>query len=216
MDPRSNDRFAPADSATRGEIVSALYHYMGSSSTPSTSDESKGNKALVVYFSPANSDSVDAVSSATPRTGGVSSVEFIAQIIGEQVTADVAKISPANPYPVIYEETANRARDERDEHDRPEFTLDVNPEEYNVIFVGYPIWWYEMPMVMQTFFDTYDFGGKTIIPFNTHAGSRDGGTYGDIAELEPNATVLDGLAISGEEAGNSESSVKEWLSRLGY
>lgn len=216
MDPRSNDRFAPADSATRGEIVSALYHYIGSSNTPSAPDESNGNKVLVAYFSPANSDSVDAISSATPRVRGVSSVEFIAQIIGEQVTADVAKIIPADPYPVIYEESANRARAERDENVRPEFTLDVDPEEYDVIFVGYPIWWYEMPMVMQTFFDTYDFSGKAIIPFNTHAGSRDGGTYEDIAELEPNATVLDGLAVAGERAEDAEASVKEWLSRLGY
>lgn len=89
-------------------------------------------------------------------------------------------------------------------------------DEYNTVFIGYPIWWYQMPTVMQTFFDTYDFSGKTIIPFNNHAGSRDGGTYEDIAELDPNATVLDGLAISGDRTGDAEASVKEWLSRLGY
>ncbi len=54
----------------------------------------------------------------------------------------------------------------------------------------YPIWWYQMPMVMQNFFDAYDFSGKTIIPFNTHLGSRDGGTYEDIAELEPDILAI--------------------------
>ena len=73
-----------------------------------------------------------------------------------------------------------------------------------------------MPMIMQTFFDTYDFNGKTIIPFNNHAGSRDGGTYKDIAGLEPGATVLDGLAVSGERADSAEEDVKDWLAGLGY
>jgi len=68
----------------------------------------------------------------------------------------------------------------------------------------------------DTFFDTYDFSGTTIIPFNTHAGSRDGGTYGDIKELEPNATVLDGLAVRGEDAGkdSTKEAVLSWLEGL--
>ena len=73
-----------------------------------------------------------------------------------------------------------------------------------------------MPMVMQNFFDAYDFSGKTIIPFNTHLGSRDGGTYEDIAELEPDATVLDGLAVSGEQVQDAETEVNDWLTGLGY
>lgn len=175
-----------------------------------------GSSILIAYFSPANADTVDAISSATPRVGDVSSMEYVAQLIGGQVNADMAKIVPKDPYPTVYEEAADRAKAEQDEDARPEFTLDVNPEDYDVIFVGYPIWWFHMPMVMQTFFDTYDFSGKTIIPFNNHAGSRDGGTYGDIAELEPNANVLDGLAINGEKASDAQSDVQSWLSGLGY
>lgn len=71
-------------------------------------------------------------------------------------------------------------------------------------------------MVMQTFFDTYDFSGKTIIPFNTHLGSGDGGTYDDIAELEPDATVSEGLAVSGEQVQDAETEVDDWLTGLGY
>ena len=64
-------------------------------------------------------------------------------------------------------------------------------------------------------FDTYDFSEKTIIPFNTHLGSRDSGTYEDISELEPNATVLEGLAVSGEQVQNAEEAVTDWIAELG-
>ena len=68
------------------------------------------------------------------------------------------------------------------------------------------------------FFETYDFSGVTIIPFNTHEGSRDSGTYKDIQKLEPNATVLDGLAVRGQDAGkdSAKMSVTEWLGSLGF
>lgn len=178
-----------------------------------SSDESK---ILILYFSPSNADTVDAVSSATPRVGELSSVEYVAQIIGSQVGAGTAKIVPENPYPLVYERATGRAKAEQDDGARPGFALDIDPEEYDVIFVGYPVWWYHLPMIVKSFFDAYDFGGKTIIPFNTHAGSRDGGTYREIAGLEPNATVLEGVAVEGERAGSVEKDVLSWLARLGY
>ena len=193
----------------------------GQESMPETIEDSfdtaekSENKTLLVYFSPANADTVDAISSATPRTDDVSSVEYLAQMIHERVESDIAPIVPTEAYPVEYEDTANRARQEADDNARPEFTLDVNPEEYDVIIVGYPIWWYQMRMVMQTFFDIYDFSEKTIIPFNTHLGSRDSGTYEDISELEPNATVLEGLAVSREQVQNAEEAVTDWIAELG-
>ena len=177
---------------------------------------SDGAKILVVYFSPANSDFPDAISGATPRVGEVSSVEYLAQLIADQTHAELAKITPAEPYPVDYDETADQAKAEQDEDARPDFQLDVDPADYDVIFIGYPIWWYHMPMIMQSFFDTYDLNGKTLIPFNTHAGSRDGGTYRDIETLEPNATVIEGLPVSGERAAGAEKDVQAWLARLRY
>lgn len=179
-------------------------------------ERAEEGSVLIVYFSPANADTVDAVSGATPRVGDVSTVEYLAEIIGGRVEADTAKIVPADPYPVIYEDTADRAKSEQDQDERPAFTLDVDPEDYDVIFVGYPVWWYHLPMIMQSFFDAYDFGGKTIIPFNTHAGSGNGGTYREIAALEPDAEVLDGIAVSGERASGAETDVLDWLADLGY
>ena len=182
-----------------------------------TANDDGQKSTLILYFSADNTKDVDAVSSATPMADGTASVEWIANIIQTQVGGDLIPIIPSVDYPLDYDELADYAKQERDDGGRPAFEdLGVDPTGYDIVFIGYPIWWYEMPMIMDTFFDTYDFSGVTIIPFNTHAGSRDGGTYGDIRELEPDATVLDGLAISGSDAGkdSARTSIEEWLSGL--
>lgn len=182
-----------------------------------TANDDGQKSTLILYFSADNTKDVDAVSSATPMADGTASVEWIANIIQTQVGGDLIPIIPSVDYPLDYDELADYTKQERDDSGRPAFEdLGVDPTSYDIVFIGYPIWWYEMPMIMDTFFDTYDFTGVTIIPFNTHAGSRDGGTYGDISELEPNATVLDGLAIRGEDAGedSARTSIEEWLSGL--
>ena len=185
--------------------------------TAAENESSAGNNILILYFSADNTKDVDAVSSATPMADGMASVEWIANIIHDNMGGELIPIIPSEDYPLEYEALADYAKKERDNGGRPAFeNLSIDPASYDVVFVGYPIWWYEMPMIMDTFFDTYDFSGTTIIPFNTHAGSRDSGTYGDIKELEPNATVLDGLAVRGEDVGkdSAKTSVEEWLRGL--
>ena len=77
------------------------------------------------------------------------------------------------------------------------------------------MWWYTFPMILYTFFDKYDFSGKTIVPFNTHMGSGDGGTYRTIKELEPNARVLDGLPMEMSDAERGDAkAVAKWLASL--
>ena len=129
------------------------------------------------------------------------------------------EIEPAVPYDSNrdhYNALARLAKKETDSNERPEIKNHIPVEDYDTIFIGYPMWWYTLPMIMYTFFDTYDFRGKTIIPFNTHAGSGDGGTYQTIKEFEPGATVKDGLAISGSSAfdDSTEETVKSWLAGL--
>jgi len=91
-----------------------------------------------------------------------------------------------------------------------------NLDDYDVIFIGYPIWWYTMPQAMYSFFEEYDFSGKTIIPFDTHYGSGNGGTFRRIAELEPDAEVKEGLAVHQNSVSSSRQTVVEWLEGLGY
>lgn len=192
------------DTGTSSEIVS------GVSADDASKEQTAQSKTLVLYFSAANLKDTDAISSATPT-------QQLATLIHNEVGGDLVKIIPTNDYPLSYDETANKAKDERDNDERPSFEpLSVNIEDYDTIYIGYPMWWYTVPMIINTFFDTYDFSGKTIIPFNTHAGSGDGGTYNTIRELESSATVKNGLAISGESVfdDSTKQQVKDWIARL--
>ena len=72
-----------------------------------------------------------------------------------------------------------------------------------------------MPMAMYSFFDEYDFSGKTIIPFSSHGGSGWSGTLDDITRMEPNATIVEGYSISRSNVANSENGIHEWLGRIG-
>lgn len=180
-----------------------------------SSDEASANSnILVAYFS---------------RTGenynvGViekGNTHIIAEMIAEETGADIFEIQPVNPYPDTYDECTDVAREEQNENARPKIVGSVdNMEQYDMVFIGYPIWWGDLPMVVYTFLESYDFSGKTIIPFCTHEGSGLSGTDRNIASACPSATVLDGLAIRGSVAQNNrdeaKSDVLEWLDRLEY
>lgn len=85
-------------------------------------------------------------------------------------------------------------------------------ERYDTVFVGYPNWWYDMPMAMYSFFEEYDFSGKTIIPFNVHNGSRFSSTISTIQELEPEAEVVeDGFTVSERDVAEAAGDVAVWL-----
>ena len=199
-----------ACSGTSGDSSSKTESTTGaqaSTAESKTDDASNGNntstdsKTLIVYFSWSNN------------------TETMANYIHDKIGGDMERVEPVEAYPEDYNETADLAKAQRDNDERPAFkSLQFNPEDYDTIFIGYPIWWYELPMIMRTFFDTYDFSGKTIIPFNTHEGSGDGGTYDQIKSEEPNATVLEGLPIRGGDIENADSKDKviSWLEGLGY
>lgn len=143
----------------------------------------------------------------------------VAEEIAKQTGADLVEIEPVIPYDSNrgnYNALAAYAKKEHDEDMRPAIKNEINIDDYDNIFIGYPMWWYTFPMIIYTLFDKYDFSGKTIIPFNTHMGSSDGGTYKTIAELEPNARILRGLPVemSAAERGCG-SSVSTWLNSLG-
>ena len=141
-----------------------------------------------------------------------------AQEIAKQTGADIVEIEPVIPYDSDrnhYNALAAYAKREHDEDMRPAIKNEIDIDVYDTIFIGYPIWWYTFPMIIYTLFDKYDFSGKTIIPFNTHMGSGDGGTYKTIKELEPKATVLEGLPVEMREAESGPSAaVARWLKKL--
>ena len=122
--------------------------------------------------------------------------------------------------PDDYDECTKVAKQEQEENARPELTASVeNMADYDVIFLGYPIWWSDMPMAVYSFLESYDFSGKTIIPFCTHEGSGISSTESSIAEVCPDTEVLEGLGIRGSIAQNSQDEAKEtvdgWLEEIG-
>lgn len=182
--------------------------------------EGDNHNVLVVYFSgPLPDNGVDAVTSASRVTvdGDVyGSVQYMATVISETTGADMARIRTAIPYAENFDELAERADQERQNNVHPEITVPIDDfNSYDVVFVGYPIWWYQMPMAMYSFFDEYDFTGKTLIPFSSHGGSGWSGTVDDIAGMEPNATMVDGYSISRNSVAGSADGIREWLGRIG-
>lgn len=182
-------------------------------------------KVLIVYFAVAENSNVDAISSAsvTEVNGEAKGlVRTVAEDIQAVTGGDLFSIETSVDYPGGIDDLIDYASVEQENNERPELTSHIeNLDEYDTIFVGYPLWWYDLPQVMYSFFDEYDFSGKTIIPFDVHRGSRLSGTPDTIQELEPNATVIsDGFTVSHETAAESVSDVaadvEEWLHGLGY
>lgn len=175
---------------------------------------------LVAYFSePLPDNGVDAATSASRLVVNgdlYGSVQYMATVIGEATGGDMVRIQTATPYPEDYSSLADQANQERQNGVHPALATNIeNFADYDVIFVGYPIWWYQMPMAMYSFFDAYDFSDKTIIPFSSHGGSGWSGTVDDIAGMEPGATMVNGYSISRNSVAGSEEGIREWLQSIG-
>lgn len=144
--------------------------------------------------------------------------KIVAEEIAKQTGADIREIIPEVPYDGNrdhYNALLRVAQKEHDTNARPAIKDALPIDDYDRIYIGYPMWCYTFPMIIYTLFDQYDFSGKTIIPFNTHMGSRDGGTYQTIRELAPKAEVLTGLPVEMSDAENGPAdAVAKWLGSL--
>lgn len=161
----------------------------------SATEESKG---LVVYFSWSGN------------------TENVANSIREQTGSDIFEIVPQISYSDDYDTVVDLAQEEQRTDARPEISGSIdNIEQYDVVYVGYPNWWGDMPMILYTFFDTYDLSGKRVVPFATSGGSGLSNTISTIKGLEPDAEVLEGLALSSSQASDPDSHVIDWLNNLG-
>jgi len=177
------------------------------------------HKILVAYFSEPLSDGVDAITSASRVIvdGDLyGSVQYVATVIREATGSDMVRIQTAQPYPGNFDDLADQADNERQNDIHPTLATEIdNFDDYDVVFVGYPIWWYQMPMAMYSFFDKFDCNGKTVIPFSTHGGSGWSGTLEDIRGLVPNATMVGGYSISRNNTATSRSGILNWLREIG-
>ena len=139
--------------------------------------------------------------------------EQVAQIIQQETGGDLFEITPATPYTDDYNELLDIAQQEQSDDARPELAGQVeNWEQYDTIFIGYPIWWGDAPKIISTFLETYDFDGKTIVPFCTSGSSSIGGSVSDLEALTDGATWLEGQRFSGSA---SQETVSQWVDSLG-
>lgn len=178
-------------------------------------------KILIAYFAVAENSEVDAISSASVAPGGSDDrglVRVLAEDIQSVTGGDLFSIQTSVDYPGSINALIDYAAEEQDEDARPDLTSHIeNLDDYGTIFVGYPNWWYDMPMVMYSFFEEYDFSGKTIIPFNSHNGSRFSNTIRTIQELEPDAAVIeDGFTVNQSGVMDAADDIADWLDGLGF
>lgn len=192
---------------SNGETTAVASTAQSSKNDVSAADNTaSGSKTLVVYFSRAG------------EQYGVGVIEkgntaIVADMIAEQTGADTFEIKPkVDNYNVSYSELTDIARDEMNSNARPEIASAVeNFDSYDTVYFGYPIWWGDLPMISYTFLESYDFSGKTIIPFCTHAGSGDAGTQSKIQSAVSDAEVKEVFAVAGTDAQNNQDSVKQQI-----
>lgn len=141
--------------------------------------------------------------------------ETVAQEIQAQTGADLFEIVPAEPYTDDYNELLDIAQEEQSSDARPAISETVDLSSYDTVYLGFPNWWGDMPMILYTFLDEYDLSGKTIAPFNTSGGSGFSGSLDTIAEMEPEAEITEGISLGDGEAEDCADDVAEWLANIG-
>lgn len=212
--------------ASEPEETSSSEQSQASSSSGEETPEADGGESnmLVVYFSYAENadlpESVDAFATASIQTWNntlTGNTGVVANMIAESTGADLFSIRTVEKYPASYDETLDQGQQEQRADARPALTaLPENLEDYDVIFLGFPNWWGDMPMALYSLLDQAELSGKTIVPFVTSGGSGFSSTIRTIESLESNATIQEGLALQNSSAAGAQEQVDEWLSGLGY
>lgn len=166
--------------------------------TPENPDTPEGtDNILIAYFS-----------------WGGTTARMAEQIAG-QIGGTLFRIEPVTPYPTNYTACTEVALEERDNNARPAISGTVeNMEDYDIVFIGCPVWWHTAPMIISTFTESYDFKGKTVIPFCTYASTYRDETLAKIVELTPDAEHLTGLGCTSSGLNNNTTVIK-WLQEIG-
>lgn len=188
-----------------------------------SSEAGAQSSLLVAYFSYAENaalpDDVDASASASiqPWNGALTgNTGVVADMIAQATGADLFSIRTVEQYPDTYDATIDQGQQEQSDGARPELATHLeNLDSYDTIFLGFPNWWGDMPMAVYTFLDEVDLSGKTVIPFVTSGGSGFSNTISTIQQMEPQATVQEGLSIGASSATGAQQQVESWLSELG-
>ena len=159
---------------------------------------------------------VDATASASLLVPGNTAV--MASFIQQHVGGDLFSIQVEEPYPSNYDDCLDRAADELDAEAHPALKTHVeNMEQYDVVFLGMPNWWYSCPMAVKSFLEEYDFSGKTVVPFVAHGTGGISGSVRDMKECLPkDCVVLDPIGVYRPNIPSCQPQIEEWLTKLGF
>ena len=184
-----------------------------------TSEDSESN-ILVAYFSWADNailaDDVDAV--ASPSVIPPGNVQQLAGWVQEETGGDLFSIRVTDPYPSDWDDCLARANEERGDNARPELVENVeNLDQYDTVFLGYPNWWYGVPMALLSFLEQNDLSGKEVYLFCSHGTGGLANSVKLITQAAPDATISDNIFdCYEEEASSSEEVIRNWVNGLGY
>lgn len=168
------------------------------------------SKAIVIFFSHAGENySVGNIK--------VGNTKIVADYISEITGADQFEVVAVKSYDMPYNKLIDVAKKEQQAGEKPAFKGKIdNLADYDIVFVGTPIWWGTFPQVMFTFFDTYDLSGKKVYPFSTHEGSGLGSIVRDLRRIYPKADIQKGFSIYGHQVRTGKDKVTKWLSGIGF
>ena len=209
----------PADSQT---TEAASEGSQEQSEQPQDLGETDSSRILIAYFTWADntvvedpsSVDVDATTSASVLSPG--NAAKLASWIQQEVGGDLHSIVVEEPYSSDYDQCLDRAADEKADNARPALTSHVdNMEDYDIVFLGFPNWWYTLPMPVLTFVEAYDWSGKTVIPFVTHGTGGLSSTIRDLtAALPEDVTILEPIGVYRPDVNDSQPAVQEWIAGL--
>lgn len=175
-----------------------------------TKNTMKTTKALVVFFSHTGEN-------YAVGNNQVGNTKIVANRISELTGADQLEIKTSKYDGMTYQSLVKLATQEKRNNEKPDFDGKVNNiGQYDVIFIGGPIWWGTYPQVKFTFFDRFDLNGKTIIPFTTHEGSGLADVVEDLRRLYPKANITGANGFYGHEVRRSTGKVDAWINKMGY
>ncbi len=181
------------------------------------------SNVLIAYFGRWGNtdfpDGIDASTSASIVIGKDNNLqgttEYVASMIQEYTGGTLHLIQTADTYPADYDAVVDQNHQEQDEGSMPELSTVVeNMDQYEIVFIGYPIWATTIPRPVISFIEQYDLSGKIIIPFCTHGGYGSGSSYTEIENLLPDSEILDGFAVEAEQIDSAEQELENWLDDL--
>ena len=186
-----------------------------------TSTGGSGSRILVVYFTMPETDGVDTVAGASRLAVNgevLGNTEHVARTIHRHTGGDMFVIKTVQTYPGTHGPLLEFAQKERAANTRPALAVSAgNLDQYDTIFLGFPIWYADLPMALYSFLEQTDFSGKILIPFSTHGGSQFSNTINTIIRLQPNAGVArNGFTVSRNSIAWSEQDITQWLEGLGF